>query len=128
MSHDNKAIVLEGLDALFNRRDFEKAATLWSPDYIQHSRHVPAGRHGLFELVRSLPGGARYQSGLAMAEGEHVVVHGRYSGLDGPTLICVDIFRLEDGVMVEHWDVLQEEAAEAESAGGNPMFGDAFPS
>ncbi len=46
MSHDNKAIVLEGLDALFNRRDFEKAATLWSPDYIQHSRHFPAAGRG----------------------------------------------------------------------------------
>jgi predicted SnoaL-like aldol condensation-catalyzing enzyme len=107
---DNKTHVVEALDALFNRRDYEKAAALWSPDYIQHSRFVPPGRDGLFGLVRSLPEDARYQPGLAMADGDHVMIHGRYAVPGRPALISVDIFRLENGILVEHWDVLQEEA------------------
>ncbi len=125
-SQDNKAHVLDALDALFNRRDYEKAAALWSPDYIQHSRFVPPGRDGLFELVGSLPEDARYQPGLAMADGDHVMVHGRYAVPGRPALISVDIFRLENGMLVEHWDVLQEEATATESAGGHPMFGSDF--
>jgi predicted SnoaL-like aldol condensation-catalyzing enzyme len=61
-----------------------------------------------------------------MADGDHVMIYGRYAVPGRPALISVDIFRLENGILVEHWDVLQEEATAAESAGGHPMFGSAF--
>lgn len=126
MMHDNKALVLEALDLLFNRRDYARAEPLFSAHYIQHSRFVPAGRDGLFDLVRSLPVEARHEAGLSVGEGDYVLIHGRYSGLGMPTTIAVDIFRLQDGLIAEHWDVLQEEATREQSAGGHPMFGDTF--
>jgi predicted SnoaL-like aldol condensation-catalyzing enzyme len=121
----NKSIVLEAFDALFNRRNFEAAERLWSPDYVQHSAGVGPGRDGLFALVRSVQ--RRYESGLAVAEGDYVMVHGRFSGGGRPTRIVVDILRIEAGRLAEHWDVMQDEVTRGESKSGLPMFGDAFP-
>lgn len=121
----NKALVLEAFDALFNRRDFGAAERSWSPEYVQHSAGLGPGRDGLFALVRSVH--RRYESALALAEGEYVMVHGRFSGGGRPTRIVVDILRVEDGRIVEHWDVMQDEATRAESKSGLPMFGDRFP-
>ncbi|HEX3462709.1 MAG TPA: nuclear transport factor 2 family protein [Candidatus Elarobacter sp.] len=124
-----KQFALEAFDTLFNRRDMEKAATFWSPGYIQHSAHIPPGRDGLFDLVRSAPPTMRYENHLVLTEGEWVMMHGRFSGRgDAPNWIAVDILRVRDGVFLEHWDVLQDEATKAESKSGLPMFGDTFPS
>ena len=65
----NKAIVLEAFDALFNKRDYAAAARFWSDTYIQHSAHIEPGREGLFNLVRSLPDRLRYQHGLIVRRG-----------------------------------------------------------
>jgi predicted SnoaL-like aldol condensation-catalyzing enzyme len=56
------------------------------------------------------------------------MVHGRYSGLGQPVnWIIVDILRIEDGMLVEHWDVIQDEATQEQSKSGLPMFGNKFP-
>jgi predicted SnoaL-like aldol condensation-catalyzing enzyme len=124
----NKALVLEAFDTLFNKRDYEAAARFWSDHYVQHSGHIEPGRDGLFRLIRSLPGTLRYEHALIVAEGDYVIVHGRFSGFGRPTAwIAVDIVRIEDGHLAEHWDVLQDEAKQAESKSGLPMFGDRFP-
>ena len=124
----NKALVLEAFDALFNKRDYDAAARFWSDKYIQHSAHIAPGRDGLFTLVRNLPDSLRYEHGVILAEGDYVIVHGRFSGNGSPTaFIAADILRIEDGRLAEHWDVLQDEATEAESKSGLPMFGDRFP-
>ena len=124
----NKALVLEAFDTLFNRRDYAAAERFWSPRYIQHSAHIAPGRAGLFDLIRAAPAELRYQHGLIMAEGDHVMVHGRFSGIGQPAAwIALDIVRIEDGLLAEHWDVLQDEATQASSLSGAPMFGDAFP-
>ena len=124
----NKAIVLEAFDTLFNKRDYEKAATLWSANYIQHSAHIPPGRDGLFNLVRSLPDTLHYENHVILAEGDYVIAHGRFSGHGRPAAwIAADVVRFEDGKLAEHWDVLQDEATQAESLSGLPMFGDRFP-
>ncbi len=124
----NKALVLEAFDTLFNRRDYAAAARFWSPRYIQHSAHIAPGRDGLFELIRAAPAGLRYEHGLILAGDDHVMVHGRFSGSGRPAAwIAVDILRIEDGVLAEHWDVLQDEATRATSVSGLPMFGAAFP-
>src|ERR1043166_6868700 len=70
-----KAIVLEAFDTLFNRRDYAAAEKFWSPDYIQHSAHIPPGRDGLFNLIKASPPSLRYEHGLMMAEalGRHSV-------------------------------------------------------
>ena len=124
----NKALVLEAFDTLFNRRDYTAAERFWSPDYIQHSAHIGPGRDGLFNLVKALPDTLRYEHGLILAEGTFVIVHGRFSGFGQPVnWIAADILRIEGGVLAEHWDVIQDEATKEQSMSGAPMFGNAFP-
>src|SRR6266550_8633081 len=123
----NKDIVLEAFDTLFNKRDYAKAETFWSPKYIQHSAHIEPGREGLFNLIKSIPATLKYEPGLIVADGDFVIVHGRFSGHGRPkSWIAADILRIADGVLVEHWDVLQDEASQAESKSGLPMFGGSF--
>jgi predicted SnoaL-like aldol condensation-catalyzing enzyme len=127
-SERNKAIVLEAFQALFNKRDYKAAERFWSPNYIQHSAHIAPGREGLFDLIKSLPPTLKYQPGTIVAEGDFVIVHGRFSGFGAPVnWIAADIVRIKDGVLVEHWDVIQDESSKEQSKSGNPMFGDAFP-
>jgi len=124
----NKALVLEAFDTLFNKRDYEAAERYWSPDYIQHSAHIEPGREGLFNLVKSLPPTLRYEPGTIVAEGDFVIVHGRFSGIGAPvSWIAADIVRVNDNVLVEHWDVIQDEVIEEESKSKAPMFGTSFP-
>jgi predicted SnoaL-like aldol condensation-catalyzing enzyme len=123
----NKSLVLRAFDALFNHKDFAVAETLWAEEYIQHSSLIAPGREGLFALVRSGPATMRYENGLIMCDGEILILHGRFSGTGNPDHIVVDVVRLEEGRLKEHWDVWQAEATKAESLSGLPMFGDRFP-
>src|SRR5580693_4728557 len=124
----NKAIVLEAFETLFNKRDYPTAQHFWSPDYIQHSAHIAPGRDGLFELIKTMPPDMRYEHQLVVAEGDHVILHGRFSQIGQPTdWIVTDIVRVADGLLAEHWDVIQDEATRSQSKSGLPMFGDAFP-
>jgi len=124
----NKALVLEAFDTLFNKRDYVAAEHYWSPHYIQHSAHIAPGREGLFSLIKSIPPTLKYEPGTIVAEGDFVIVHGRFSGFGVPVnWIAADILRIKDGILVEHWDVIQEEATEEQSKSKRPMFGTAFP-
>jgi predicted SnoaL-like aldol condensation-catalyzing enzyme len=124
----NKALVLEAFDTLFNKHDYAAAERLWSPNYIQHSDHIAPGREGLFNLIKSLPPTLKYEPGAIVAEGDIVIVHGRFSGFGTPgNWIAADIVRLQNGILAEHWDVIQDEATEAQSKSGAPMFGSTFP-
>src|SRR6202051_2596439 len=88
----NKALVLEAFDALFNKRDYAAAERFWSPDYIQHSAHIAPGRDGLFNLIKGIPPTLKYEPGTIVAEGDFVIVHGRFSGFGAPVnLIDEDI-------------------------------------
>src|SRR5580704_9881607 len=101
----NKELVLKGFDTLFNKRDYVSAEKFWSPAYVQHSAHIAPGRAGLFDLIKSLPSTLRYEHGLIVADGDFVIVHGRFSGhgLGPVSWIAADILRIKDGVMAEHW-------------------------
>lgn len=124
----NKKIVLEAFDTLFNRRDYKGAEKFWSPDYIQHSAHIPPGRDGLFNLVRAAPRTLRYENSLIFAQDEYLMLHGRFSGNGRPrNWVAADILIMKDGLLMEHWDVLQDEASQGESLSGRPMFGKSFP-
>jgi predicted SnoaL-like aldol condensation-catalyzing enzyme len=121
-------IVLNAFDTLFNKRDYAAAERFWSPHYIQHSAHIPPGRDGLFGLVKSMPATLRYENHIAAATGDFVILHGRFNGMGLPAAwIVADIVRMEDGVLAQHWDVIQDEATQAQSRSGLPMFGDEFP-
>ena len=124
----NKALVLEAFDTLFNKRDYARAERYWSPNYIQHSAHIAPGREGLFNLIKDVPPTLKYEPGVIVAEGDLVIVHGRFSGFGSPVnWIAADILRIDDGVLVEHWDVIQNEATREQSKSGKPMLGDTFP-
>jgi predicted SnoaL-like aldol condensation-catalyzing enzyme len=124
----NKELVLKAFDALFNRRDYAEAERYWSPHYIQHSAHIKPGREGLFDLIKSLPPTFRYEPGVIVAEGDFVIVHGRFSGMGQPVnWIAADVLRIENGILVEHWDVIQDEATREQSKSDLPMFGENFP-
>jgi len=124
----NKAIVLEAFDTLFNKRDYVAAKRYWSPRYIQHSAHIEPGREGLFTLIESMPPSLRYEAGTIVAQEDFVIVHGRFSGFGAPfNWIAADILRLQEGILVEHWDVIQDEVTEEQSKSKAPMFGATFP-
>jgi predicted SnoaL-like aldol condensation-catalyzing enzyme len=80
----NKELVLKAFDTLFNKREYEAAERYWSPNYIQHGAHIEAGREGLFSLIKSLPPTLKYESGTIAAEGDFVIVHGRFSNFGLP--------------------------------------------
>src|SRR6202522_1995355 len=116
---NNKALVLEAFDTLVNKRDYAAAERYWSPNYIQHSAHIEPGRDGLFNLIKSLPQTLKYESGTIVAERDFVIVHGRFSGFGAPVnWIAADIVRIQNGILVEHWDVIQDEATEEQSKSG----------
>jgi predicted SnoaL-like aldol condensation-catalyzing enzyme len=124
----NKELVLKAFDTLFNKRDYAAAERFWSPDYIQHSAHIAASRDGLFNLIKNIPATLRYEPGVIVADGDFVIVHGRFSGFGAPVnWIAADIVRIQNGILVEHWDVIQDEATEAQSVSKRPMFGATFP-
>src|ERR1700737_3381213 len=124
----NKALVLEAFDTLFNKRDYDAASRFWSDTYIQHSPHIEPGRDGFFNLIRSAPATLRYEHQLILAEGDYVIVHGRFSGNGRPAAwVAADVVRIEDGRLAENWDVLQDGATEAESKSGRPLFCVRFP-
>ncbi len=124
----NKALVLLAFETLFNKRDYAAAEKFWSPHYVQHSAHIEPGREGLFNLIKNAPATLKYEAGLIVANGEWVIVHGRFSGLGAtPNWIAADILRVQDGTLIEHWDVIQDEATEEQSKSKAPMFGTSFP-
>ena len=124
----NKSLVMEAFDTLFNKRDYAAAERFWSPDYIQHSAHIAPGREGLFDLIKSLPPTLKYEPGTIMAEGDFVMVHGRFSDFGAPVnWIAAYIVRIQRGIFVDHWAVIQDEASEEQSISKRPMFGTTFP-
>ncbi len=123
----NKALVLEAFDTLFNKRDYGAAERFWSPNYIQHSAHIEPGREGLFNLIKSLPPTLKYEPGTIVADGDFVMVHGRFSGFGQPAnWIAADIVRIANEVLLEHWDVIEDEVSKQDSKSGRPMFGTVF--
>jgi predicted SnoaL-like aldol condensation-catalyzing enzyme len=124
----HKTIVPEAFDTLFNKRDYATAEKFWSEDYVQHSSLIPPGRDGLFEVIKSRPPEFAYEPELIMAANDLVMLWGRFSGHGaGIPWIVVNIIRMEDGLLKEHWDVIEDEVTRANSLSGLPMFGDTFP-
>ena len=124
----NKELVLRAFDTLFNKRDYTAAERFWSPKYIQHSAHIEPGRDGLFNLIKSVPPTLKYEPETIVEKGDFAIVHGRFSGIGVPVnWIAANSLRIENGIFVEHWDVIQDEATEEQSKSGAPMFGKTFP-
>src|ERR1700745_631542 len=118
----NKALVLAGIKGVFIDRDPTVLDRLFSDDYQQHNPQIPNGRAAIKVLLSNLSRDFKYEPGLVMAEGDYVSIHGRYTGWGPKPMIAVDIFRVANGKIAEHWDVMQEEVLAAQSANGSSMF------
>ena len=91
------------------------------------SAHIPPGRDGLFELIRTMPDTFKHETEHLIGEGDFVFVRGRFTGHGQPKpWIVVDTVRIEDGRLKEHWDVVEDEASRPESISGLPMYGNSF--
>jgi predicted SnoaL-like aldol condensation-catalyzing enzyme len=109
-------VQVEAFDTLFSKQDYAAAERFWSPHYIRHSVPMASGRGGLFALIKSIPRTLKYEAGTIAAEGNFVIVHGGFSGSGAPVnSIAVDILRIEEGILVKHWDVIQDEATQEQS-------------
>ncbi len=118
----NKALVLEAMTELFQRKNPHAVERLYAADYVQHNPGISQGRTALAKLVAHLPPAVFYEPGLIIAEANYVAIHGRIHGWATSPQIVVDIFRVEEGRLVEHWDVLQDEVPEKGSKSGISMF------
>jgi len=120
--HRNTALVIEAMTALFQRRDASAVERLYAPDYVQHNPTIPQGRDALQALVATLSEDVWYEPGLTVAGGDLVAIHGRIRGWAATPQVVVDLFRIADGRLAEHWDVLQDEVAATAATGGIAMF------
>jgi predicted SnoaL-like aldol condensation-catalyzing enzyme len=118
----NKALVLAGIKGVFIDRDPTVLDRLFSDDYRQHNPQIPNGTAAIKRLLKNLPADFKYEPGLIVADGDYVAIHGRYIGWGPKPMVAVDIFRVANGRIAEHWDVLQEEVPQAQSANGNSML------
>jgi predicted SnoaL-like aldol condensation-catalyzing enzyme len=123
----NKQVVLRVLKGAFVERDVTVVDRYFAPDYTQHNPSIPSGPKAIATLIPTLKEGFSYELGMVVAEGDLVMVHGRYVGWGPKPMVAVDIFRVKDGRVAEHWDVMQEEVPAAATASGNPMFTPASP-
>ena len=114
----NKELVLAGIKGVFIDRDPTALDRLFSDDYRQHNPQIPNGTAAIKTLLGKLPADFKYEPGLVLADGDCVAIHGRYLGW-GPKPM---IFRIANGKIAEHWDVMQEEVPAAQSANGNSML------
>ncbi len=118
--HRNAGLVLDAMKSLFQDRDVSAVDRLYAEEYIQHNPAIPQGRDALRSIVEGLSGDVFYEPGLVIAEGDRVAIHGRIRGWSDMPQAVVDLFRIENGKLAEHWDVLQDEVAN--TTGGIAMF------
>ena len=118
---DPKTLMAEFGQTIFEKKDFSKLNELMHEDYIQHNPLVPQGSAGFqsfFEAWFKASPDFKYQLKQIVADGDRVWAYGTYSGTHNAEWLgipatgkpykfdAVDIFRIEDGRLAEHWDVL----------------------
>src|SRR5258707_15481164 len=121
MTKSKKEIVLEILKRSFIERDPTVVEQYFGKHYRQHNPLIPDGPSAIAAMIPTLTD-LTYEPGMAVADGDLVMVHGRYTGWGPKPMVAVDIFRVEGGKVVEHWDVMQEEIPAASTTSGNAMF------
>ncbi len=119
----NKRNVAEFYDLIINKKDFDSARKYMGPRYKQHNPLVKDYPEGLAEFVDFLKTnhpGAKSEIVRIFAEGDYVILHVHSLRPSNTHRAIVEIFRLENGKIDEHWDVIQE--VPDDSANPNGMF------
>ncbi len=108
----NLDVVLAMFEAVLRPLDASRVDEFISPDYIQHSQLAPPGREALKEFLGAIKPqspDATQEIKRSFVDGDHVILHYHVRRRPGdPGFAVVDIFRVENGMIVEHWDVLQD--------------------
>jgi predicted SnoaL-like aldol condensation-catalyzing enzyme len=118
----NKELVKTAMTALFVNRDPSATDKYFGEVYIQHNPHIANGHEGLKKIMAGLGPDFSYEPGLVIEDGEFVMIHGRYVGWGENPMLAMDVFRVDNGKLVEHWDVMQDEVPAEKTASGNAMF------
>lgn len=116
----NKDLVVQAITELFVNKDLTAIDRYWADSYIQRNPGLASTSAVLKDALKDMPADMTYEIGMVIAEEDLVAIHGRYTGWGPTPLIVVDIYRVENGKIAEHWDVGQDEVLE--TASGNPMF------
>jgi|SRR5882757_8617949 len=119
---DNKQFVLTAITDVFVKRDITAFDKYFDSNYKQHNPQIPNGIAPLKQMIPNLPVNFKYEPGIVAENGEYVMIHGRYEGWGEKPMIAVDIFKVTNGKISEHWDVMQEEITADKTANGNAMF------
>ncbi len=117
----NKEIILKAMNELFHERDSKAIERYWHESYVQHNPSMESGHEGLKKLLNLLDSNFKWQPGIIVEENNIVITHSLANGWGPNPVIVVDIFRIENGKIAEHWDVVQEETPASKSANGNSM-------
>jgi predicted SnoaL-like aldol condensation-catalyzing enzyme len=123
MLETNKKNVVEFYDLIINKKDFESARRFMGDRYKQHNPLVKDGPDGLKEFITFLKTNypeARSEIKQVFADGNYVILHVHSVRSPQVQRAIIEIFRLENGKIDEHWDVIQE--IPATSANPNGMF------
>ena len=118
----NKELVKTAMTALFVNRDLAAVDKYWGTEYIQHNPHIASGHEALNKIIAGLGPDFSYEPGLVLEDGEFVMIHGRYVGWGEKPMLAMDVFKVDNGKLVEHWDVMQDEVPAENTASGNAMF------
>lgn len=115
----NKALLTEGMNALFRHFSEAEIRRLYSPNYIQHNPHVPTGLEAVIGLLPALnEAGFDYQTHRMIEDGDLILTHTTYTNAQAfgaDTVVAFDIWRVEDGLIAEHWDAIIPHCAETAS-------------
>ncbi|TDT98256.1 putative SnoaL-like aldol condensation-catalyzing enzyme [Streptomyces sp. 846.5] len=117
---DHEKLVRTAMHELFELGDGTAIDRYWKAPYVQHNPTLPNGLDALRAAAGALTGFS-WQPHRIVAQGDLVIAHSRVLGWSVQPVVIADVFRIEDGRIAEHWDVIQDEVPAAESINGNPM-------
>jgi predicted SnoaL-like aldol condensation-catalyzing enzyme len=105
----NLKAVLDFYEVVINGQQFDRAAEFLDEDYIQHKPEVETGAKGVLDFVRSIYAESPHHEARVIrsfVDGDYVILHVNIlNAVEAPNLAVMDIFRVENGKLVEHWDV-----------------------
>lgn len=112
MTERNKQIISSAYDQLFVKKDLSAIDRYFAEPYLQHNPLAPSGIEAFRSFAQAVIPDPNFEAKLyrVVADGDLVVTHSRYAGLAPVPVVAFDLFRVESGKVVEHWDGIQAEA------------------